>query len=239
MLAGDAPVVISSQLLNRQDGEDEYHLRPTPEPGVHADPRKAGAFEGRVLLPRSPWPSDDRMMLGYQCANSRMTVVVAADHAAAHGRPLRGHPGRRAGPHQDGLPHRRPAGQHAADREGGGLPHLARAARARAVRPLRRTLDRTARYDLAHWLTSSATGTTRSGRPATSRSPPTTRTTRPSSRPSGSTCSRWPRPAGGPTGTASRPRASPARATRGTTSGTARSTSRRSSATPAPSWPAT
>ena len=55
---------------------------------------------------------------------------------AAHGRPLRGRPGRRAGPHQDGLPRRRPGGQHPADREDRGLPHLARAAGARAVRPL-------------------------------------------------------------------------------------------------------
>ena len=79
MLSGDAPLVVSSQLLNRQDGVDEYHLQ-ADAAGVHADPRKAGAFEGRVLQPRIHMAKDDRMMLGYQCANSRMTVVVAADH---------------------------------------------------------------------------------------------------------------------------------------------------------------
>ena len=51
MLSGDAPIVISSQLLNRQDGEDEYHV-PTAAMGEGADPRKAVAFGRRVLLPR-------------------------------------------------------------------------------------------------------------------------------------------------------------------------------------------
>ena len=49
MLSGDAPIVVSSQLLNRQDGVDEYHAAGGRPDGVHADPRKAGAFEGRVL----------------------------------------------------------------------------------------------------------------------------------------------------------------------------------------------
>jgi alpha,alpha-trehalose phosphorylase len=49
VLDADAPVVISSQVLNRQDGEDEYHVR------AHAmgeDPRKAARFEQRVLQPQ-------------------------------------------------------------------------------------------------------------------------------------------------------------------------------------------
>ena len=79
MVSGDAPVLISSQMLNRQDGEDEYH-EPAQSRVSTADPRKAGAFEGRVLLPKLHLAHEDRMMLGYQCANSRMTVAVAADH---------------------------------------------------------------------------------------------------------------------------------------------------------------
>lgn len=79
MLSGDAPVLISSQLLNRQDGEDEYH-EPAQGRLGKADPRKAGVFEGRVLLPKLHLAHEDRMMLGYQCVNSRMTVAVAADH---------------------------------------------------------------------------------------------------------------------------------------------------------------
>ncbi len=79
MLSGDAPIVISSQLLNRQDGEDEYHT-PYEAMGEGTDPRKAAAFGQRVLQPRAHYARDDRMMLGYQCARSRMTIAVAADH---------------------------------------------------------------------------------------------------------------------------------------------------------------
>ena len=50
LLDGSAPIVVSSQLLNRQDGEDEYHV------AVHAlgkgfDPRKMLLFDHRVLTP--------------------------------------------------------------------------------------------------------------------------------------------------------------------------------------------
>jgi alpha,alpha-trehalose phosphorylase len=79
MLEGDAPLVISSQVLNRQDGEDEYHV-PEAAMGESGDPRKAAAFEGRVLMPEGHYAREDRMMLGYRCANSQMTIAVAADH---------------------------------------------------------------------------------------------------------------------------------------------------------------
>jgi alpha,alpha-trehalose phosphorylase len=79
MLEGDAPIVISSQLLNRQDGTDEYHDS-SKSMGDAVDPRKAGAFGERVLVPRLHYAREDRMMLGYECANSRMTIVVGADH---------------------------------------------------------------------------------------------------------------------------------------------------------------
>ncbi len=79
MLTGNAPIVISSQLINRQDGEDEYHV-PSAALGEGVDPRKASHFESRVLLPRMNYANDDRMLLGYMCAQSRMTVAVAADH---------------------------------------------------------------------------------------------------------------------------------------------------------------
>ncbi len=79
MLTGDAPIVISSQLLNRQDGQDEYHT-PYEAMGEGTDPRKAAAFDQRVLLPRMHYATEDRMLLGYQCARSQMTIAVAADH---------------------------------------------------------------------------------------------------------------------------------------------------------------
>ncbi|MBF4160361.1 glycoside hydrolase family 65 protein [Nocardioides acrostichi] len=79
MLDGDAPLVISSQLLNRQDGKDEYH-DPSAAMGEGVDPRKAARFDERVLVPRLSTATPERMMLGYQCANSGMTLAVAADH---------------------------------------------------------------------------------------------------------------------------------------------------------------
>ena len=79
MLSGSGPVVISSQILNRQDGEDEYHVTAAAM-GAGVDPRKAARFDERVLLPRTNGVDSGRMLLGYQCANSRMTLAVAADH---------------------------------------------------------------------------------------------------------------------------------------------------------------
>jgi len=76
-----APVAISSQILNRQDGEDEYHVR-SKAMGEGADPRKAEELGHRVLIPQSNWGDVDqgRVTLGYQCAESGMTIAVAADH---------------------------------------------------------------------------------------------------------------------------------------------------------------
>jgi alpha,alpha-trehalose phosphorylase len=78
MLSGDAPVVISSQILNRQDGLDEYRARHPA--GEMTDPRRAAAFGERVLLPRLSYATEERIGLGYQCAHSGMTIAVAADH---------------------------------------------------------------------------------------------------------------------------------------------------------------
>ena len=80
MLAGSAPVVISSQILNRQDGADEYQDRDLMATRAGWDPRRAGAFESRVLEPQGDWHSDRRMILGYRCARSGMTLAVGADH---------------------------------------------------------------------------------------------------------------------------------------------------------------
>lgn len=80
MLTGTAPVVVSSQLINRQDGRDEYHGT-SQAMGDQVDPRKAAAFEERVLEPRMRYANDQhRLMLGYNCARSGMTIAVAADH---------------------------------------------------------------------------------------------------------------------------------------------------------------
>jgi alpha,alpha-trehalose phosphorylase len=79
MLDAEAPVVISSQTLNRQDGRDEYHVR-SAAMGTGLDPRKGAPFEARVLEPQSHWWQDQRIILGYRCANSKMTLAVGVDH---------------------------------------------------------------------------------------------------------------------------------------------------------------
>ena len=79
MLSGEAPIVISSQLLNRQDGRDEYYV-PSAAMGEGVDPRRASLFEERVLLPEMSYAAEERLGLGYRCARSGMTLAVAADH---------------------------------------------------------------------------------------------------------------------------------------------------------------
>jgi alpha,alpha-trehalose phosphorylase len=85
VLDGSAPVVISSQLLNRQDGEDEYHVR-SAALGEGNDPRRARRFGRRVLHPKLARQTDDddpaggQVTLGYQCAKSEMTIACAYRH---------------------------------------------------------------------------------------------------------------------------------------------------------------
>ncbi|MDR0592062.1 MAG: hypothetical protein LBG60_02145 [Bifidobacteriaceae bacterium] len=94
----DAPVTLSSQLINRQDGEDEYHVS-GPDAGNPAwgspagppqeaswdsawDPRKTETFPQRVLDPalaEGDGP-DGPVFLGYRCHNSGMTVTVGMSH---------------------------------------------------------------------------------------------------------------------------------------------------------------
>ena len=81
-----APIVISSQMLNRQDGEDEYHVTAAAlGEGTGADPRQARRFDQRVLEPKLQH-SDPHLgvggevSLGYRCANSRMTAVCTYRH---------------------------------------------------------------------------------------------------------------------------------------------------------------
>ncbi|MFV0426186.1 MAG: glycoside hydrolase family 65 protein [Beutenbergiaceae bacterium] len=86
MLDGDASIAISSHLRNRQDGEDEYA---GAEPEATFDPRKAGEFSERVLLPQLRRVGHRRMLLGYQCAQSKMTIATGVDHTIATTNPVR------------------------------------------------------------------------------------------------------------------------------------------------------
>jgi alpha,alpha-trehalose phosphorylase len=78
LLDRDAPVAISSQVLNRQDGTDDYHVS-SPQSGAF-DPRRASRLSERVLDPQSHWCSDRRTVLSYRCVDSGMTLAVAVDH---------------------------------------------------------------------------------------------------------------------------------------------------------------
>uniref|UniRef100_UPI003CCC1EA6 glycoside hydrolase family 65 protein n=1 Tax=Tessaracoccus bendigoensis TaxID=72764 RepID=UPI003CCC1EA6 len=76
MLEGDAPVVISSQLINRADG-----LTDQPDDDEEGfDPRRAASQGVRILQPEQHWCEGGRMLLGYRTTQSRMSLAVAADH---------------------------------------------------------------------------------------------------------------------------------------------------------------
>lgn len=80
VLNADAPVTISSQLVNRQDGEDVYGGSPVGGRKADFDPRKADRIEERVLQPQEYWQDGARSALSYRVTESGMTVAVATDH---------------------------------------------------------------------------------------------------------------------------------------------------------------
>lgn len=76
-----APVVVSSQLINRLEGLDEYRVSPAGARAAGiADPRRAELPVDRVLQPVSHWGDVNRAVLSYRCLNSGMTLAVAVDH---------------------------------------------------------------------------------------------------------------------------------------------------------------
>jgi len=81
----DAPVVISSQLLNRQDSRaiDE------PPTNGNGDPRRAKAFAHRVLNARHHLEREHRICTGYRTTNSRMSLGVGMDHRIVTENPWR------------------------------------------------------------------------------------------------------------------------------------------------------
>ncbi|MFP4378169.1 MAG: glycoside hydrolase family 65 protein [Spirochaetales bacterium] len=72
----DAPVVISSQMLNRQDS------RAIDEPAGNgtSDPRRAKAFAQRVLHAHSHTEDEHRICTGYRTTNSKMTLGSGMEH---------------------------------------------------------------------------------------------------------------------------------------------------------------
>jgi alpha,alpha-trehalose phosphorylase len=99
MVDAGAPVAVSSQMLNRQDGVGEYGDTPpasaaaglaTEEGGGPPgfDPRRADTLSGRVLEPQMQARRGARYVLGYAATNSRMTLAAAADHVIETSSPL-------------------------------------------------------------------------------------------------------------------------------------------------------
>lgn len=80
LLDADAPLVVSCEILNRQDGQDEFHVK-AEAMGSGFDPRRAASLTGRILEPVSKWAGGGRSVLGYRVASSGMTLAVAADHS--------------------------------------------------------------------------------------------------------------------------------------------------------------
>ncbi|HSL58673.1 MAG TPA: glycosyl hydrolase family 65 protein [Acidimicrobiales bacterium] len=72
----DAPVVVTSQVLNREDA------RPDEENGRNGtvDPRQAPSFAHRVLEGLVADHDGARLLLGYRTTNSRMTLGIGVDH---------------------------------------------------------------------------------------------------------------------------------------------------------------
>ncbi|KAA9107590.1 glycoside hydrolase family 65 protein [Microbacterium rhizomatis] len=80
VLNSDAPVTVSCQLINRQDGEDVYGGTPNATKKAGFDPRKADRIHERVLQPQEYWQDGLRSTLSYKVADSGMTIAVVADH---------------------------------------------------------------------------------------------------------------------------------------------------------------
>lgn len=74
-----ASLVLSSQIINRQDDADAHHGGISVA-GADFDPRQGETLAGRVLQPEVKRAAGGRYLLGYRTTNSGMTIVVGADH---------------------------------------------------------------------------------------------------------------------------------------------------------------
>ena len=76
----DAPVTISCQIINRQDGGNVYGGTPPAAQKAGFDPRRAEKIAERVLQPVEYWQDGLRSALSYEVTESGMTAAVVADH---------------------------------------------------------------------------------------------------------------------------------------------------------------
>ncbi len=73
VLNGEAPVVISSEMINDLPNQiDEAR---------HGDPRRARGFKDRVLVPKVSYVRDRRIVLSHMTNNSKMRLACGIEHA--------------------------------------------------------------------------------------------------------------------------------------------------------------
>jgi alpha,alpha-trehalose phosphorylase len=70
----DAPIVLSSQLVNRQDAI------PADERNGVKDPRRPKGLRDRVLNPETEIRQRQRRIVGYRTSHSKMTLAMGIDH---------------------------------------------------------------------------------------------------------------------------------------------------------------
>ncbi|TQJ31346.1 alpha,alpha-trehalose phosphorylase [Microbacterium sp. SLBN-146] len=80
VLNADAPVTVSCQVINRQDGENVYGGTPNASKQKGFDPRKADKIHERILQPQEFWQDEERSALSYCVTESGMTLALVADH---------------------------------------------------------------------------------------------------------------------------------------------------------------
>ena len=83
VLDHDAPLVISSHVVNRQDTLPEDG----PLLASSMDPRLARTFDHRVLNREVAEADEHRLLLGYRATNSGMTLGMGVDHVIETGAP--------------------------------------------------------------------------------------------------------------------------------------------------------
>ena len=74
VLNAEAPIIISSQVLNREDADAP------DEPSTSGDPRASRKFTERVLTDADLRVNDQRIVLGYHTSHSGMALACGVDH---------------------------------------------------------------------------------------------------------------------------------------------------------------
>lgn len=81
MVKGDAPIVISSQIVNRQDEKLKEEAAANSSGENKSDPRQTTNFDTRVLQPEGHTHTSQRILMGYRTTHSDIGIAVAADHS--------------------------------------------------------------------------------------------------------------------------------------------------------------